>query len=96
MVTGFLAGRSLARESIQKIFSTSIEHAHVAGLSFEDDTILSVTYVSKNIDSLSQLLSYYETDNAYFTQVISKGISRAKDGSYQLSLILTLPREDKK
>lgn len=92
LVTGFLSNRSLIRESLQKIFSTSIEGVHISGVKFEEDSTLGVAYVANSSYSLDQVLSYYQTDTGYFTQVVSHGLTRGKDGSYQLSLSLTLPK----
>lgn len=95
LVTGFLADRSLARESLQKIFTTTIEGVHVSGVAFEEESILGVNYVANSPYALNQVLSYYQTDTGYFTQVVSRGLSRSKDGTYQLSLALTLPKGEK-
>lgn len=92
LISGFLSDRSLTREAMQKILSTSIPGAHVAGVVFEGKTQIGVQYVSDNVSSLTQLLRYYEADTGYFLHVESKGLSRSKDGSYQLSLLLTLPK----
>ena len=95
MVTGFLSERSTTRESLQKVLSTEVVGSHVAGLTFEDDLVLGVDYVSDNITTLDDLLKFYQADTNYYTQVVSKGISRAKDGTYKLSLSLSLPKENK-
>jgi hypothetical protein len=95
LVTGFLANRSLARESLQKIFLTSIPGTHVAGVAFESENVMSVQYGASTFDALNQLLEYYQSETGYFTQVISKGITKAKDGTYLISLAMTLPKEGK-
>lgn len=92
MVTNFLADRSLTRESLQKIFSTSIPGTSIVGVTFESDTILGVQYNSSTSTALKELLAYYTTDTGYFTQVVSRGLSRQKDGTYQMTLALTLPK----
>lgn len=95
LVTGFLSERSTTRESLQKVLSTEVVGSHVSGLSFEDDLVLGVDYISDNITTLNDLLKFYQADTNYYTQVVSKGISRAKDGTYKLSLSLSLPKENK-
>lgn len=95
LVTGFLADRSLARESLQKIFTTTIEGTHVSGVTFEDESILGVSYVANSNIALEKVLSYYQTDTGYFTQAVSRGLSRSKDGTYLLTLALTLPKGEK-
>lgn len=95
LVTGFLKDRSLTRESLQRIFSTNIEGAHVTGLAFESDTVLSVEYSADSSLSLGELIKYYEADTGYFTQAVTSGVSRGKEGTYQMSIALTLPKGDK-
>lgn len=95
LVTGFLADRSLTRESLQKIFATSITGTHVTGVAFEEENIIEVEYTSENVQSLAKLLAYYQTDTDYFTQAVSKGIMRNKDQRYQMTLSLTLPKGGK-
>lgn len=91
LVTGFLDGRSLTREGLQRVFSTNIPGTYVTGVSFVSPTVMSVQVGAGTVFTLNDLLTYYQTDAGYFTQVLSRGLSREKDGTYQLSLELTLP-----
>lgn len=95
LLTGFLAERSFTRESLQKIFSTTVPGSHISGLSFENETMLAVTYTSDSIFTLNDLLNYYQGDTGYFTQVVSRGLSRDIDGKYQMTLAMTLPKGGK-
>lgn len=95
LITSFLADRSLARESLQKVFSTNIEGTHISAVTFEGENILGLQYVASDSFTLEELLKYYQGDTGYFTQVVSRGLSRVKDGTYQLSLALTLPKGTK-
>lgn len=92
LVTGFLADRSLTRNALQRLFTTTIPGTHIGNLAFEGDTLLNVQYVCDDYKALDQLLKYYEAETGYFTQVVSKGINRSKDGSYQITLVLTIPK----
>lgn len=92
LVTGFLSGRSTTREALQKILSIDIAGSHIAGLDFVNENTLGVQYVANSVESLNQLLAYYQTDNDYFTQAVSRGLARSLDGTYRLSLDLTLPK----
>lgn len=94
LLTSFLSNRSVVRESLQRIFTTSIPGTHVSGVSYESETVIGLQYSADNASALNQLLTYYEADNGYFTQVVSHGLTRSKDG-YQLSLSLTIPKGDK-
>lgn len=95
LVTDFLGSREMARESLQKLFSTQIEGTHLAGAVFEDEISLAASYVAQEIFALERLLEYYQEDTEYFVQVVSRGITRTRDGNYQVSLLLTLPKGDK-
>lgn len=92
LVTNFLENRSLTRESLQKILSTEFPGTHISSLDFKDETTLSVVYSMRDVASLDKLISYYSMDTSYYTQVVSNGLSRVRDGSYTLSLLLTLPK----
>lgn len=95
LITSFLTNRTQARESLQKIFSTSISGTHISGVSFEDEVSIAVQYTSDSSFALNQLITYYQVDTGYFTQAVTRGITRSKDGSYQMSILLTLPKETK-
>jgi cytoskeletal protein RodZ len=95
LITGFLNERGVARESLQKIFSTDIAGVHVGGVSFESETVLSIDYVADSSSSLDKLIAYYEADNDYFTQAVTSGVTRAKEGTYQITVDLTLPKGGK-
>lgn len=92
LVTDFLSARSVTRESLQKIFSVNISGVHISRVSFDSDTILGVQYSVDSRTSLDELIAYYELDTGYFTQAVSKGLSRDKDGVYQISFSLKLPK----
>lgn len=92
LVTGFLSSRTDARQSLEKVLSTDIPGTHISKLAFEDEQTLGVAYMASSSADLNKLLSYYETDNGYFTQVVNKGISRSDDTSYSINMILTLPK----
>lgn len=96
LVTGFLADRSVARESLQKVLTVNIPGTHIASLTFEDDATLGVTYIASSSGDLAKLVKYYENDTEYYTQVVSKGLTRSNDKSYQIGLSLTLPVSEKK
>ncbi|MFH2085840.1 MAG: hypothetical protein ABII21_03605 [bacterium] len=96
LVTGFLADRSIIRDSLQKVFSISIPGVHVAGLAFSEANVVSVQFVASTISPLNAMLAYFQADTGDFTQVASSGLTRAKDGTYQMALALTLPKEEKK
>lgn len=91
LVTGFLSDRSLVREGLQRVFSTNIPGTHISGVSFLTPIVMSLQVQADSVNTLNDALTYYQADAGYFTQVVSRGLSRSKDGNYQLSLELTLP-----
>ena len=92
LVTSFLGQRSTAREALQRVLSTNIPGTHVSSVAFATDNLLSIQISSDSVSTLKATLDYYQADTGYFTQVVSKGITRVKDGSFLLSLDLTLPK----
>ena len=95
LITGFLTGRGVIRESLQRVFSTKLDGVHVGAVAFESDDTLSINYVANSAKALENLITYYEADTGYFTQVVTSGLSRSKEGSYQLNVSLTLPKGEK-
>lgn len=95
LVTGFLNERGVARESLQKVFSTDITGVHVGDLVFESDNVLAIEYQADSATALDRLVAYYERDTNYFTQVTTSGLARSKDGIYRMNVNLTLPKGDK-
>lgn len=96
LITDFLSSRASTRESLQKVLSTEIVGTHIAGVSYLDDSTLLVQYSSEESTALDGLVTYYESDTNYFTQVVSSGLTRSKDGTYLLSLALTIPKKEVK
>lgn len=92
LISLFLTERSVSRESMQKVFSLSIPGASITSLSFLTETIIAVQVSSLDITVLNEVVTYYQGDSSFFTQVVSRGVSRAKDGSYELELELTIPK----
>ncbi len=95
LVTGFLAQRGIARESLQNVLTSSIPGTYISAVAFEGESGIKVEYGADSVVPLKKLLDYFESDTGYFVQVVSSGLTRAKDGSYQLSLVFTLPMEGK-
>ncbi|KKU25976.1 MAG: hypothetical protein UX37_C0008G0029 [Microgenomates group bacterium GW2011_GWA2_46_16] len=91
LITNFLNDRSLTRESLQRIFSNEIAGTHISNMAFVGENILRIQVTADNSTSLGEVLKYYQGGDAYFIQVVSRGITRGKDGEYQLSLDLTIP-----
>lgn len=92
LITAFLDDRSVARQSLQNVFSIQIPGVAITGASFESDNILKISASASNVIVLSHLVDYLSTDDGFFLQAVSRGISRSPDGSYQMDLALTIPK----
>ncbi|MFH1244691.1 MAG: hypothetical protein V1487_03960 [bacterium] len=92
LITSFLNERSLMRESLQKVLSNDTPGTHISKTTFVGENILRIQVSADNSTAVTEVLKYYQENNAYFIQVVSQGISRTKDGNYQLSLDLMIPR----
>lgn len=92
LISAFLDDRAVSREAIQRIFSLAIPGASVSSVAFVGDNIVATTVNSRSVGVLNEVLSYYQADTGFFTQVVSLGVSRSKDGSYDMQLHLTIPK----
>lgn len=92
LVSEFLGERALTSEALEKVLSTFLPGTHVGGVTFEEDDSLNVEFVSNSVGSLDRLLTYYQTDTGYFVQAVSRGLSRLKDGTYQMTITLVPPK----
>jgi hypothetical protein len=92
LIASFLDERSISRESLQSVFSLNIPGATITSVSFVSDTIISLQITSNSVATLNEVIGYYQGDNTFFTQVLSRGIARTKEGMYDLRLELTIPK----
>lgn len=91
LITAFLDDRSLSRQSLQTIFSLSIPGATITSAAFLTDNVIAIQVDSASITVLNDVVAYYQADSTFFTQVVSRGVTRTKDGGYELQLELTIP-----
>ena len=92
LITAFLDDRSVARQSLQNVFSISIPGVTITGASFESDNVLRISANAADVNVLTHLVDYLSTDDGFFLQAVSRGISRSADGTYQLEVALTIPK----
>lgn len=95
LITSFLDGRSVDREAMQRIFNINIPGVVVSSVSFESDKVLAVQLTAQDSTSLEESIKLLSAPTSFFTQVISRGISRNTEGKYQLMVSLSLPRSNK-
>lgn len=96
LIGNFLDDQAVARESLQKVLALSLPGVSIGGMSFESESEIVVTVSSDSQEALAAALAYYQTKEGYFPQVVSRGVSKNTNGSYDLKLLLTLPTQDKK
>lgn len=92
LITAFLDDRTITREAMQRIFSISIPGVVISGLGFESDNTVSVQMTADSASSLTAAIETLSQPTEFFTQVVSRGISRLTDGGYQVQVLLTIPR----
>lgn len=92
LITSFLNDRSIARQSLQRIFSIDIPGVSVSGARFESENVIHMQALAEDILAFTKLVDYFEQDSDFFIQVVSRGISRQQDGKYQMDLLLTIPK----
>lgn len=92
LITNYLTDRSTIRESLQRVLNTGVAGTYVNSASFVDPQLMEVQFTAETSADLRELLSYYQDQNSFFNQVVSRGISRTREGNYQLTLELTVPK----
>jgi cytoskeletal protein RodZ len=92
LITSFLDERTVSRQALQKVFSIDIPGINITAASFEGDNTLAVQATAQNAQNLSDMAHYFSSDDGFFLQVVSKAVTRLEDGSYQMDLLLTLPK----
>lgn len=92
LITAFLDDRTVARQSIQRVFSISVPGVSVSSATFESDSVLRIQATATDVLSFSNLVDYLQNDTDFFLQVVSRGVTRLQDGTYQMDLALTIPK----
>lgn len=95
LITSYLGQRSVMRQALQQLLSNDVAGTHVTAVSYLEDNVIQAQVMAGSVVNLTELVKYYQTSSSYFTQVVSRGITRTREGNYQLSLELTLPKEVK-
>ena len=95
LITTFLDERSVSREALQSVFSLNIPGATISSAAFLSDSVIAIQVTAGSATILNNVVAYYQGDSSFFTQVVSRGVSRSKDGTYQLELELTIPKGGK-
>ncbi|MCQ3944168.1 MAG: hypothetical protein DPW11_00085 [bacterium] len=96
LIGNFLDDQAIARESLQEVLTLSLPGVTIGGMSFESASEISVTVSAESQPALKEALAYYRRTDGFFPQVVSNGISRSKEGRYEMKLVLTLPLKDEK
>jgi len=96
MITNFLQGRAETREALQRVFSIPVVGANVSSVSFDDQSVLKMQVMADSIKSFDDVYKYFENSKDFFTQTVNNGVSRSQDGTYSMSMLLTLPQEQVK
>lgn len=94
LIGNFLNEQEVAREGLQQVLALSIPGVTISGLTFESATEVAVVVAASSQSALAEVVAYYEQKDGYFPQIITRGLSRNKDGLYEMQLLLTLPASD--
>jgi len=92
LISGFLAERQIARESLQQVLTLTIPGVTISGISTDEDGEIVVNVTADNLAALSSSIDYYKKDSDFFTQAVNRGITRDKDGKYMMNVGLTIPK----
>lgn len=91
LIGNFLDEQAVSRESLQQVLALSLPGVTIGGINFMDKNQVEVVIDADSVESLGSVVSYYEQQDGYFPQVISQGMTKLKDGGYEMKLTLTLP-----
>lgn len=94
LIGNFLDDQAIARESVQQVLALAIPGVTIGGMKFDQANKIEVVVSANTPGSLSDVLAYYKQKENYFPQVISNGVTRDKDGQYQISLTLSMPNKE--
>lgn len=92
LITAFLDDRAVSRQALQSVFSIDLPDVIISGASFESDDVLKIQATARSVESFNALTEYVASGNDFFIQVVSEGVNRLQDGSYQMNLLLTIPK----
>lgn len=92
LISGFLAERQVAREALQQVLTLTIPGVTIGGISTDEDGEIVVSVLADNLDALNSTINYYKGQNSFFTQSVSRGITRDKDGKYTMNVGLQIPK----
>ena len=96
LIGNFLDDQAIARESLQSVLALSLPGVTIGGMSFDKENEVTVTVSADSQGALKEALAYYKQADGFFPQVVSTGVSRNKEGKYEMKLTLTLPLKDEK
>ncbi len=92
LVKDFLDSRVKGREAVERVFSLNLPGVVVSGVSFTDNQVLEVRLRAKSVSALDEAFQWLKNDN-FFLQVVNRGVSRMENGSYDMQLELTMPKD---
>lgn len=93
LITDYLQKRSRVRQALEHILANEVEGTHVNSVAFIEENVIRLQLEADDNLVLNEVLAYYQRENGYFTQVVSRGVTRSREGTYQLTLEMTIPVE---
>jgi len=93
LITSYLEDRSVTRQALEQVFSYSIPGVVVTGMGFESDKVMLVQLTAENALDLGAAVDFLSNDETFFLQAVSRGVTRSKEGSYHMEVLLTIPKE---
>ena len=93
LITEYLQKRSRVRQALEHILANEIVGTHINSVAFIEENVIRLQLEAENNEVLNEVLMYYQRENGYFTQIVSRGVTRAREGTFQLTLEMTIPVE---
>ncbi len=95
LIGNFMDEQTIARDALQQVLALSLPGVTIGAITFTEENEISVVVAALDMTSLEESLKYYQKEDGFFTQVINGGISKSKDGSYEMKVRLSLPKAEK-
>lgn len=93
LITDYLQKRSRVRQALEHILANEVGGTHINSVAFIEENVIRLQLEADDNLVFNEVLAYYQRENGYFTQVVSRGVTRSREGTYQLTLEMTIPVE---
>lgn len=92
LIGNFMDEQTIAREALQQVLALSLPGVTIGAITFAEGDEISVIVSAATQAALEESLKYYQQSEGFFDQIVSEGVSKVKNGSYEMRVKLLLPK----